>query len=535
VQIELLEGEEVIDKIYTTLQQYSLSFDDRQNVMRLAKGDGVVYTREYAHVLSESVVVDDAEGDPVVLDIFDDGKEPVDVIYEFTVKNEIEGTFEQLSHAVLPKVCQLLACNRMVPLVYVHKIVDGNGMHLGKIEILKDEEPIDAVDRFASINALDYSFRDGLMKDICQKVSCNRYRPVVFRQDVNDETGILIGTVEVLEGEEVIDAAFRFLRKTGVDVDEVALKNYLLQHVCGNQRVRCTRNIAHVFDKDINEEDGSLIGRLVITEFEEPADKVHQFCKEVGCQDVYMWKIIEGACASDLVICNRRNPVIFTLPLNDPDGNFVGNLGIELNEEPADAVYRFFAFHGLFAKDWDLASVTNQLCELSQVECKRKKAVKFYKEEFNMGGVDVGQMVVWDDEEVIDKLFQKRLEFNITFDDQMEAFSTICTKRDVHCARSQAVIYELKDITKRDFEKYGNETCSRKYNGWQFLTSIAESFIGSKLRSLVVKESMEKVRVVNIIQLLLLRTAKFSLVLCLMMYRSLGIHSFLYYYWHQCY
>ena len=491
--IELLEGEEVADKIFTILQPYDLTFRDRKSIMNLAKADVISYSREYAHVLSESVVINRKE--TKILDIYDSGAEPIDVIYEFVEKNDVVHLFQQLSDSIMPKVCELLECKRTLPIVHTHAIVKDDGTIIGKIDILKDEEPIDAIDHFAAINALDIPFRNTLAKSVCEKIKCNRLRPVVFRKAITDEnSGQLIGSVKILEGEEVIDAAVAFLRKSSFPIDEITFKNYFLQHAC-SQRVKCTRNVAHVFDAPIYDENNiQMLGRLIVREDEEPSDKVYEFCETAGCADGYMEKIVEFVCDSELIVCKRKKPIIFSQPISDPDGNAIGNLGIELNEEPADSVYRFFATHRLFERNWALANVVSQICQLPRVLCNRQKSIKFQRNEFKMGNVELGPFVIWDDTEVIDFLYQKRLEFNLTLKDQMKAFSEICRAKDIYCARSQAIIYELDGITKKDFEKYGNETCSRKYNGWQFLTSTADSWIGSQLASLVAKDCVEVVR-----------------------------------------
>ena len=497
VDIQLLEGEEVADKIFSALQPYNVVYSDRQKVMNLAKADGVLYTRENAHILSESVVVD--EKITRTLNIFDDGREPVDIIYDFAKKHGIlikknDNMFQQLLDSIIPKVCNnnMLTCKRLSPIIYTHVILSSKGESIGQIKILKDEEPVDTIDRFAIMHGLDLPFRNSLLKDVCKKVTCKRSRAIIFRKTMTDENGNKIGVVEILEGEEVIDAASKFLRKHKIyGAMEIPVKNYLLQNVCSQGRAMCTRNVARVFDEHIHNETGFDLGRLVIREDEEPSDRVYHFCKKIDCQESFMREVINYVCKSELVVCHRKNPLTLSLPFNDPDGNILGNLGIELGEEPADAVYRFFATHQLFDRDWDLASVINQVCDIPGVECTRKNAFKFKEDNFMMGSVEIGQFVIPASIEVIDALYQKRLEHNATLEDQLAAFSYICTKRDVYCARSRAVVYELKQITKRDFAKYGNETCARKKNGWQYIESLTNSYVGAKLSTFVAEDSIQ--------------------------------------------
>eukprot|EP00979_Chaetoceros_neogracilis_P013311 scaffold3768_cov253-Chaetoceros_neogracile.AAC.10 len=110
------------------------------------------------------------------------------------------------------------------------------------------------------------------------------------------------------------------------------------------------------------------------------------------------------------------------MPLTDHEGKSIGLVGVQLDELPADAVCRFFATHGLFERDWNVGYVINQICELGQVHCTRRRALKYYEKSFMMGKVDIGPLLVW------------------------KMKSNICIKRDIYCERSRDIEYELKDI-----------------------------------------------------------------------------------------
>jgi hypothetical protein len=493
VVIRLVEGDEVADTIFRTMQPYRLSYQDRQQIMAAAKEDGIPYKRDQALLFNKSIVFEE-EGFKQNLVIFDDGREPIDILNEFAESQNIDYMLERLSEKILPEICGLLMCTRSVPVIWSHEISSVNGEHIGFVEVAKNEEPVDAVDRFATIHSLSGKEVYALLKFVCENIPCNRDRPVVYRKSINDEDGKLIGNVEVLEGEEVIDAVVRFIRQTSTGLDEIAFKNLFFQHACDEPRLKCTRNVAHVFENSITDEDGKVLGKLTITEHEEPADKVYQFCEENNMQDHAYQSIMDQVCSSDLVTCNRQMPLVTSIPLRDPDGNFIGDLEIELKKEPVDVLYKFFATHDLFQKEWDFVGVSNQICELQNVICTRRRAIKFYADSILMGGIDIGPMVIWDNEEVIDILFEKRMELNLTEADQMMTFGHICGRREIYCERTQAKIYELNGITKRDYEKFGNETCHRKFAGWQFLESVgSSSFFGSKAKDVIKLESVERV------------------------------------------
>lgn len=480
ITIEVTNGTEVADVIFHSLLPYNASRANRQKVMDAAIQDGVPRSRDHALVFFKNIVLDD-EGTLLSLHIFDDGTEPVDTIYNKLQKHGAEEHFQLVASHVLPTVCKLITCGRERPIVYTSLPVQvSKDTLLDGVPILLGEEPVDSIDRFVMHYGLSVDIKAQLVHTICQEVTCTRTIPVVLRTNVDDGNGGILGTVEFLEGEEVIDGAVRFLRKSKIQLDEIEFKNHFFRIACSNSRLKCTRNVSHLFDGDVRRsEDGLNLGRLVVTEFDQVADKVYSFCLERDCGEAYMWGLIDTLCNMELVACERKVPVILSIPMNDPDGEFIGQFEVKLHEEPADAVYRFFALHGLFEKKWELASVIDQICsEKFGLDCKRRKGVKVYQENFIMGNTNVGTMLVWDHEEVVDKLFEKRVEYNLTLLDQVKVFSDICTRKDIYCSRANAIVYELKDITIRDFERFGNETCNRKSFGWQFLTSTSDSSIG---------------------------------------------------------
>ena len=151
----------------------------------------------------------------------------------------------------------------------------------------------------------------------------------------------------------------------------------------------------------------------------------------------------------------------------------MGFLEILLGQEPVDACYKFFAKYGLFSKDWDFKSVFQQICSLPGVEgtCRRQEALVYYKKNAKVDGMEIGDILVWQKEEVIDVLYRKRVEHNLTVKQQMKLFGEICGQADVHCKRSRAAVYK-QVVNKEDFEgEYehgkGNSTCPRKYCGWR--------------------------------------------------------------------
>ena len=84
--MEVKEGEEPEDAIFQALQPLGVPFPDRRKVMDVAKSEGVPHTREYVLGFYRTVRMEDSSFQSD-LRIYDDGKEPVDVLYQFALLN----------------------------------------------------------------------------------------------------------------------------------------------------------------------------------------------------------------------------------------------------------------------------------------------------------------------------------------------------------------------------------------------------------------------------------------------------------------
>ena len=510
VEITLLEGEEVADVIYHTLRPHDVSREERLRVMEVAKREGVAYSRELARIFSTSAddhnntIMNTTSSIPP-FHLYDDGIEPIDALYQWTIQHGSDVDFDAMYDMVVPKMCVATRCERVQPIVYQSQsIASATGKNLGSFAVLRNEEPIDAVDHFVQVHGLDVEHRDTIMDVVCPELPCNRTRPIVWRKTIDHGNGNTLGSITVLEDEEVADAAHRFLREFTIPLDRNGLRNYLFQQACPNARVKCSRLVANVVDRDIVHTNGTAIGHLIIQENQEPADAIYQWAKEIGLIDSgggddsggsnssdddsdedYVLGLIADICNdTDGIACRRLTPLIKSIPLTGPDGNHVGVFQLMLRQEPIDALYGFFSRHGLFARSWDIKLVLAQLCAIDGIECNRQEAIQFRSDNFTMGSESFA-LTIPDDEEVIDVLYRKRLELNLSMEDQAEAFHAICKDSDVHCSRSRAVVYSMHNISILDYARFGNETCARKFAGVQYLSSFAESTLGGGVASLL--------------------------------------------------
>ena len=458
------EGEEPADAVFRQMRPHNVDGRGRRAILDEIRKEGVPVTRDHALVLSQPLDVEGRVGTAVTFEMYDDGTEPIDALYEFArAHGLVETHYVGIVDALLPRLCELLPCSRDRARIWHGDIVADGGTGVGRLEILDGDEAADTVDSFVAGIAGDVgnraAFRQNLLGVICKSISCARRVPVVYRKRVNDEFGNSAGAVEVLEGEEVADATVRFLRTAEVrGLDEVSLKNFLFRQACGNERVRCTRSEGVVYNELMRFEDEDMeTTRLTVFDTDEPADRVLKWCGDNGISLAYMSGILDRVCGAKMVVCKRRQAVYFSMSVSGPDGSPIGTLQLMLGNEPADDVYQFFASNGLFSKGWDFHGFVRQICDKPDVDCRRHRAVKYYDEHFAMGHVTMGKLVIWEEQEVVDVLFNLRRHYNLTLEDQINKQNEICKKPEVHCGRLRAVVHRKTDITALDYQKCKSE------------------------------------------------------------------------------
>ena len=246
--VTIYDGDEPVDVIYNALS--SADFAARRQVFEEVKGMGIPYTKEFALLFSQGILLDDDDSFSSVFTYHDDGTEPIDTLYNFAKQHSIERFFPQLSTTLIYQLCELVKCNRLRPVVWSNEISSAeDGQPLGVLDVLLGDEPVDAVDAFVQNISVDLGdevvFRNNILEVVCKSLECTRTTPVVFRMLVKTEDGKeLLDSIDIYEGEEVIDAVDRFISRSNLGLDEVTLKNYMLQEACKDEyRVKCTKNV----------------------------------------------------------------------------------------------------------------------------------------------------------------------------------------------------------------------------------------------------------------------------------------------------
>jgi hypothetical protein len=171
-------------------------------------------------------------------------------------------------------------------------------------------------------------------------------------------------------------------------------------------------------------------------------------------------------------------------------------LELKHGNEPADDIFAFFATNGLFKKKWDFHGMVKQICARPSVECNREKAVKYFDNNFSMGNEVLGKLVIWEDEEVVDVLYNIRKHYNMTVHDQRVSFNEICKRPEVPCNRMKAIVYKKTEITKLDYEKFGNETCKRQFVGVKYLASFNDLPFGGEISKMLKEDTVVAVSLI---------------------------------------
>ena len=319
----------------------------------------------------------------------------------------------------------------------------------------------------------------------CEEIECTREKRVVFTHEVNSEHG-LVGTLEIHEGEEVVDAVVKFIYDYSADVDVVSFKNYFFEQACDRGLdLLCTRNVAMMMNANLVDDSGNSLGKLVVHEGQDPVEVLWIHLSEViedeEARINYFGGVKPKICRMQYAFCKSKGIIIFQQAISGPDSKTVGVLEVFAGEEPVDATYKFFAKNGLFEKDWDFQAVFKQVCALEGLKdkCRRQEAIKFIEENKVIDGTNIGDLVVWEHEEVIDVLYRKRIEYGLTISQQMSIFNEICSSEDVYCERTRATVFR-RTVNKLDYDTnttmvYGNATCDRKYMGWRFVAGWDEA------------------------------------------------------------
>ena len=113
------------------------------------------------------------------MQIYNNRKDPVGMIYQFELLNSAMEHFDLMRVLVLPHICEVLTCQRLVPLVFRKALSDKDRTALKSLAILRNEEPIKVIDRFTQASGLAAVYGDEsslyryyVLQEVCEEVLC---------------------------------------------------------------------------------------------------------------------------------------------------------------------------------------------------------------------------------------------------------------------------------------------------------------------------------------------------------------------------
>jgi hypothetical protein len=260
--LNILQNQEPADVVYDFCSQHDL-FDYKESILRLVC-DNIVCKRAEAVIYRTNI--NDELGQSKGLLIVMEGEEPVDAIYDFAMKANMDHGYME---NILNYVCDQIICNRRVARIFHQNIrYDDNGETkvAGVLDIFYGEEPVDVVYKFVKDTNMSDSYIHSLLVNICKIVTCTRTSRSLYSRKITMEGRGQVGYFHVVEGEEPADSAYRFIIKHSLPLH--AMDN-LLDGAC--EVVSCLRRRAVKFAINVNLTNGTTAYFEIFSD-QEPAD-----------------------------------------------------------------------------------------------------------------------------------------------------------------------------------------------------------------------------------------------------------------------
>ncbi|KAF0719579.1 Aste57867_929 [Aphanomyces stellatus] len=376
--LEIFYGQEPVDMVFAFGEGAGLSSAMQRNLLVTVCNDALTRpycTRDRAQVFSAPIQLDES-GNAGVLTLYD-GDEVADVLFHFGRRANL--TFGAKSQ-LFSLLCNRppITCTRGHAVVYSRRVAldpsatDEDAM--GRLEIMEGDEPADAVYAFAAAHQLTNDVREHVLNTVCDdmhqtlNVSCTRFAPVVFQVPISKNASEPpVGVLQVLQGEEPVDAIVRFGREH--DLDEFAQKS-ILDGVCEASQLPCTRERSLLYVAVVNNEGVPFYAD------DEPADVVHWYGTDRNWTFVERKEWLAELCrirraGAPLLNCSRAEARLFKLPVMETPTKEIGVLEVLEDQEPIDQVYAFLEKHDLFQTAPVNTSLRNVTC--ANVQCVRDR------------------------------------------------------------------------------------------------------------------------------------------------------------------
>jgi hypothetical protein len=142
-------------------------------------------------LLYEQIIADEDGSIFGTIQIFDDGHEAADTLYAFSRLHELDDEDRAI---ILDDICasSTLTCNRLEAVVYSSSVAiapKAGEEERRLFEVYEGVEPIDAVIEFERMYNMTMSWRNEILRGVCDELECTRLQPLLFSLDVDLGSG----------------------------------------------------------------------------------------------------------------------------------------------------------------------------------------------------------------------------------------------------------------------------------------------------------------------------------------------------------
>ncbi|OQS04016.1 hypothetical protein THRCLA_20998 [Thraustotheca clavata] len=348
---------------------------------------------------------------------------------------------------------------RLLLLLLLLKFVSGAIVHTRYLTVqgqtvalpfTDDVEPIDTIEAFREQYNLSYIFQQQTLNKVCSVIRCTRSIPVVYSVLITtDESKGVVGTFKLLAGEEPVDAIATFCKTHQLSRD---FQQSMIESICQQPRVVCTRREALLFQQIITSDDGSSLGMLKIFDGAEPVDQIfaflHPWFPDVERFRAVLIQLVEYICSR--IPCEQTIPRLYHKLIQGPNDTNYGWLDIYYGQEPIDVISQLN-----LDRSMEL-SLLNTVCAepLVQPSCTRDRVIVFSSPiQFD----DTSQpipLTLYAGDEVADAVYQLGQQYNLSMEMRHGLFNALCNRPPITCTRGRALIYK-RVITDTEGKTFG--------------------------------------------------------------------------------
>lgn len=399
--LEVLEHEEPVDAIHQFVVSKQLPFSAREQLMKVVCNK-LMCQRKEAVVFQQNFVLEDGVnlGNLVVLE----GQEVADVVHQFG------GQYldANMRYNMVKQICEKngTTCSRDRPVLLSTPIMGDNDTLIGNLQVLENEESVDAIYKFARTYNMSKPERYNLLVRLCelQRTPCNRDRAVLFSAPIAGPNGERLDDIVVYEDEEPADVVYKFALMYSMDRP---MWTGIIHQICSSDSdmVHCERESPIVFSAPVAAENGSTLGYIHIEDGQEPVDAVGPFCKKHDLGKDQRLNILQGVCRASGIPCARAKMLYYTRTIKKANGDLLGYFNILEDEEPVDKIYEFGIKHGLDFDERKALLVDTCWDGQGRFNCTRAEPMLYSQVVMEDEHKELGTLEILEEQEPIDVVY----------------------------------------------------------------------------------------------------------------------------------